>query len=363
MLTCFAKECMLVIGLNTLAAKEGKNERDARRDSWGDGGPRVRDESDFHGEVPGDVLSDVLRFAELEGRVFCRATLSSPWALEIPADGLVHFHYLERGQCRLLTPGPGGERSLSAGEIVVLTRGAGYLVCDASGSAPVRIGSLVGKSPRGAACALVTHGGGGEETRMLCGSFRFRTGRKALLLPQLPAVMVLGTRDEWDANLLDPILRLMVGEARRQATGTSLAVSRLVEVLFIHVLRAWLESRDLEAAAGWLRALKDARIASALGAMHAKPAHAWTVAELAAAARMSRSPFAARFRDMVGEAPLAYLTRWRMHLASGLLEEDTLGLKEVAGRVGYGSEASFSKAFKSFAGIPPGRWRERQATA
>ena len=129
------------------------------------------------------------------------------------------------------------------------------------------------------------------------------------------------------------------------------------------MLRAWLESRDLDAAVGWLRALKDARIASALGAMHAKPGHSWTVAQLAAAARMSRSPFAARFRETVGEAPLAYLTRWRMHLASGLLEDGALGIKEVADRVGYGSEASFSKAFKSFAGVPPGRWRERQATA
>jgi AraC-like DNA-binding protein len=175
--------------------------------------------------------------------------------------------------------------------------------------------------------------------------------------------MVLGTRDEGDANPLDPILRVMAGEARRQASGAGLAVSRLVEVRFRQVVRAWLESRDLDATAGRLRALRDARIAAALGAMHARPAHAWTVTQLAAAARMSRSPFAARFREAVGEAPLAYLTRWRMHLASGLLEAGGLGLKEVADRVGYGSEASFSKAFKSFAGIPPGRWRERRATA
>ena len=97
--------------------------------------------------------------------------------------------------------------------------------------------------------------------------------------------------------------------------------------------------------------------------MHERPGHPWTVAELATAARMSRSPFAARFRESVGEAPLAYLTRWRMHLATGLLEEGGLGLKEVADRIGYGSEASFSKAFRSFAGLPPGRWRERRANA
>jgi AraC-like DNA-binding protein len=317
---------------------------------------------DFHGEVPGDVLSDVLRFMGLEGRVFCRATLSSHWALDIPADGLVHFHYLERGQCRLLRPGAGGERSVSTGEIVLLTRGGGYLLRDAAGCAPVSIGALVGKSPRGAACALVTHGGGGDETRMLCGSFRFQKGREALLLPQLPEVMVLAALDEGDGNPLEPILRLVAGEARRQADGAGLVVSRLVEVLFVQVLRTWLESRSLAAEAGWLRALKDARIAAALGALHAQPGHAWTVARLAGAARMSRSPFAARFREAVGEAPLAYLTRWRMHLASGLLEEGDLGLKEVADRVGYRSEAGFSKAFRSYAGIPPGRWRERRAT-
>jgi AraC-like DNA-binding protein len=174
--------------------------------------------------------------------------------------------------------------------------------------------------------------------------------------------MVLSPREEAEGHLLDSVLRLIATEARRQSSGASLAVSRLVEVLFIQALRAWLESRDQDATAGWLRALKDARIASALGAMHTKPGHSWTVAQLASAARMSRSPFAARFRETVGEAPLAYLTRWRMFLASGLLEEGGLGLKEVADRVGYGSEASFSKAFKSFAGIPPGRSPSRSPT-
>jgi AraC-like DNA-binding protein len=318
---------------------------------------------EFHREISGDILSDVLRFIGLEGRVFCRATLSSPWALDIPADGLVHFHYLERGQCQLRLPESAGGRSVSAGELVVLTSGSGYILCDAQGREPIAIGALVERSPRGASCALVKYGGDGEETRMLCGSFRFHRNREALLLPQLPDVMVLSPREEAEGHLLESVLRLIALEARRQPGGASLVISRLVEGLFIQALRAWLESRDQDTTARWLRALKDARIASALGAMHTKPGHSWTVAQLAAAARMSRSPFAARFRETVGEAPLSYLTRWRMYLAASLLEEGGLGLKEVADRVGYGSEASFSKAFKSFAGIPPGRWRERQANA
>jgi AraC-like DNA-binding protein len=290
---------------------------------------RAGEAQDFHGEVPVDVLSDVLRFMGLEGRVFCSATLSAPWALDIPADGLVHFHYLQRGQCRLLTSGPDGERGLSAGEIVLLTRGTGYLLRDASGSLPVAIGSLVGRSPRGAACAQVTHGGGGEETRLLCGSFRFQEGREALLLPQLPAVMVLAAREEWGGSLLEPILRMIADEARRQGNGAGLAISRLVEVLFIQTVRAWLEGRSREEKTGWLGALRDARVAAALGAMHRKPGHAWTVAQLASVACMSRSPFAARFREAVGQTPLAYLTHWRMHLASGLLEEGALGIKPI----------------------------------
>lgn len=152
-------------------------------------------------------------------------------------------------------------------------------------------------------------------------------------------------------------LRFLSQESTSRLPGASIALDRLTDLIFIQAVRAWLS--DLPAgAAGWLGALRDPSILAALQQIHAAPADAWTVEKLARAAGMSRSGFAARFRSLVGETPLHYLTAWRMRVASRImLDDDQTNVSEIASQVGYQSEAAFGVAFKRFYGSSPARWR------
>ncbi|HSG39546.1 MAG TPA: AraC family transcriptional regulator, partial [Thermoanaerobaculia bacterium] len=157
---------------------------------------------------------------------------------------------------------------------------------------------------------------------------------------------------EW----LGMTLRFLAAEARHPRPGAETLISRLTDVIFVQALRAWIESQP-EGTGGWLGALRDRQTAAALGHIHREPERDWSVVSLASAVGMSRSSFASRFTALVGETPLAYLTRWRMHLASDLLRSRGLSVSQIAGRVGYESEAAFSKAFKREVGVPPGALR------
>lgn len=204
----------------------------------------------------------------------------------------------------------------------------------------------------------------GEETRMLCGSFSFHRDRGALILPLLPPVLVMFTQGSDKADLLDAALRLMIAEAASQQPGSALVLSRMVETLFVQVLRSWLSASSQPPAdlGNWLIALKDERVGRALSAIHARPEHPWTVTKLATLAGMSRSAFATFFARAVGAAPLAYVKRWRMNLSAGFLE-DGATLEEVAAKVGYESASSFGKAFKTVMGVAPGDWRRQYASS
>src|SRR5207253_4752553 len=205
----------------------------------------------------------------------------------------------------------------------------------------------------------VRHGGGGAETALICGSFRFEGSRTHPLLSVLPPLIHIqgdGGASSRTTEWLSTTLRFLAAEARHPRPGAETLISRLTDVVFVQALRAWIESQP-EGVGGWLGALRDRQIAAALGQIHRQPERDWSVARLASTVGMSRSSFAARFTALVGEAPLAYLTRWRMHLAGELLRGRDLSVSEIAGRVGYESEAAFSKAFKREAGISPGAYR------
>jgi AraC-like DNA-binding protein len=154
------------------------------------------------------------------------------------------------------------------------------------------------------------------------------------------------------AEWLQMTLRLLTTEMQNSRPGSETLVTRLLDIIFVQALRTWIESLPPEQN-GWLSALRDPKIGTALGLMHREPQRSWSVETLASEVAMSRSPFAARFTALVGEPPLAYLTGWRMHLAETLLTRDGLNVGEVAGRIGYESEAAFSKAFKRHFGQSP----------
>ena len=203
---------------------------------------------------------------------------------------------------------------------------------------------------------LVRYGGEGAETRLICGAFRFDDAVDNPLLKLLPPVIHIrgyqGRVEEW----LENTLRHFADEARHPRPGSQILVSRLTDVIFVQAVRAWLKEQP-ESQGGWLGALRDRQIGAALGSIHREPSRHWSVEALAEEVGMSRSKFAEKFRTLVGESPLAYLTRWRMHSAARLLTDDSLTVGEVARRVGYESETAFSKAFRRVFGSAPGVYR------
>jgi AraC-like DNA-binding protein len=304
-----------------------------------------------------DVLSDVLGSLGLAGKVFCQSELTAPWSLALPAGTFAHFHYVERGVCHLRLEERQAELRLSAGDLVVLPHGRGHLLHDGSARRAVSIRDLTRNCPPGR-CALVKHGGGGDVTRLLCGSFQFRRHGEAFLMPLLPDVLhVPGGPDE-TAQRIEDTLRVLGAEAVQARPGGEAVLSRLVEILFVYVLRWWLAHRP-DGPGNWLGALADPAIGRSLGLIHARPEEAWTVERMARSVNMSRSPFAARFRQRVGDSPLSYLARWRMLMAEDLLARSDLRLSEIAIRIGYSTEAAFSKAFRRRHGQAPNAYRRR----
>jgi len=179
------------------------------------------------------------------------------------------------------------------------------------------------------------------------------------LAPMPPLLLVRGGAAD-DATL-PPILDAMAAEVLARRVGAATVMTRLADVVIARVVRAWAESRT-EDTRGWLAAIRDPQIGRALAAIHQRPGEPWTVESLADVAKTSRSVFSERFTALVSVPPARYLTQWRMHLASGWLRNDRVTVAEAAMRLGYESEAAFSRAFKRFTGVPPSALR-REPTA
>lgn len=298
-----------------------------------------------------DVLTDVLNSLRLKSSVYCRSELGAPWGLHFtPMSGAV-FHVLQWGRGLLQVEGDNRWLPLATGDVVVLPRGEGHLIVDAPGSPIFRDLRL----DQWGECAVMRWSES-PSASLLCGTFEVEHDAQHPLLNVLPRILRIGGRNGQPHAALAAVLNVMAAEAEAGQPGREIALRRLADVLFIQIIRHWIEAQGTEAR-GWLGALRDAAIGRALEAIHATPERAWTVESLAAEAAMSRSAFAARFTALVGEPPLQYLTRWRMRMAAGLLKNARLGLAEVAQRVGYESEVAFSKAFKRELGIAPGAYR------
>ena len=208
--------------------------------------------------------------------------------------------------------------------------------------------------------AIIRHGGGGAGTTLVCGAVRFDHPAARSLIALLPSTIHLAEPDRSGAEWLPATLRMMAAEAAELRPGGETVLTRLADVLVIQAIRAWLAA-DPGGRTGWLGALRDRQIGRALALVHREPARDWTVAALAAECAMSRSAFAARFTELVGEPAMQYVTRWRMQTALHELSSGDSTVAELAGRLGYRSEAAFSRAFKRVFGIAPGAARQAGA--
>jgi AraC-like DNA-binding protein len=228
------------------------------------------------------------------------------------------------------------------------------VLCDNPQTPPVPLDRLLPENQAGN--PVIRHGGGGAETQLICGSFQFENAAESPLLSLLPSLIHIRGNGSEAEDWLASTLQLLAFEARQARPGAKTVISRLTEIIFVQAVRAWMENQPA-GQRGWLGALRDPQIGTALELIHHAPERPWSVATLAREVAMSRSPFAARFTALVGEPPLAYLTHWRMHRAARLLRSDSLSVGEVAERVGYESAAAFSKAFKRCFGQAPGAYR------
>lgn len=299
-----------------------------------------------------DPLDELFAAMRVQSALYARLEAGAPWGLSLAGGEAARFGMVVRGGCLLEVPGQAAI-PLAAGDCYVLAHGTPYVLRDAPLTPTVSCASVV----RDRIGGVVELGGDGPRATVLCGWFLFDKLAARPLLDVLP-VLIHVRMDAARAQSVQATLQLLAMETGEPGLGSSLVVSRLADILFVQAVRSHAQSLG-DAQGGWLAALADPRLGPALRAMHKDIARGWTIASLADAASLSRSAFALRFRQRVGESPLEYLTRWRMLKAGRLLQQRDAVTGEIAAAVGYESEASFSKAFKRVTGLTPGAWRSR----
>ncbi len=308
-----------------------------------------------------DPLGETLHFLRMSGVYYARSEFTAPWALALPAmSGCLIFHVVTSGRCWLEVAGA-EHRLLQPGDFALVPHGEGHRLSSAPGVAAAKLFDLP-REQVSERYEILRHGGGGAATQLVCGVVRFDHPAAQHLVKLLPKMISF---EAWGSPQMDWIqstLRLMAAEARELRPGGETVITRLADILVIQAIRAWI-AEDPAAQTGWLGALQDKLIGRAILLIHRDPARAWTVASLAAEVAMSRSAFAARFTELVGEPAMHYVARWRMHVALTWLREDNAPLSEMASRLGYQSEAAFSRAFKRFIGTSPGAARRHGAAA
>src|SRR6266542_3566135 len=304
------------------------------------------------GDAVSDVLTTVLNALQFKGEVFCYTRFTAPWAIRLKRKDYAHFHFFERGQAWVVVEETGAETSAESGDLVIFPHGGAHLLRDNRKTNAVNVEELLPCRD----VLTLRHGGGGAETSTVCGAFTFENQFGNPILPLLPDLIHVPREKIQNLVWLEPMLRLLAHEAQNPREGSGSIIGHLTGIIFVQAVRAWIESQP-RGDGGWLGALRDKQISSALNLMHKKPNAPWTIAKLAAEVGMSRSPFTTRFTSLVGEPPLAYLTKWRMTLAAGYLRDNQISIREIAERVGYESQASFTNAFKRSFSLSPREYK------
>lgn len=315
-----------------------------------------------------DPVTDIFETMHVSSVIHSRLEVTAPWGLKREAalgekvmgaassmggpSQLAHFGVVSRGNCSLTVEGILDPLSLTGGDCFLLAPGSAYVLSDNPRTRPRSFCEVLPRDNT----HVIHYGGGGAATTIISGWFRFSVTTVKFLNRLLPK-LILVKADQAQSLALHTTLRLLAAEMTDASPGSDVVLNRLADILFIQCVRAHISSSSDTCKSGWLRAIFDPQIGAALKAMHERVDAPWSVKSLATAAGMSRSSFAQRFKDVVGETPLEYLTNWRMHKAIGLLQQGERKLIEVAKSTGYDTDAAFSKAFKRVMGVAPKAYR------
>jgi AraC-like DNA-binding protein len=300
-----------------------------------------------------DPVSAALVDLSLSGTFFCHSEFDAAWSLDIEKRDFASFHFVGSGSAWLRV-GEQDAVEIAAGDLAFVPRSPRMVFSSSARKAGRRVESLPAREL--APGVSVLRIGRRPRWQVLCGGVRLSGFVSSLLLELLPDLVILRARDA--DPVVTAILDAMTRESRAARSGSATLMTRLCDVLVILAMRSWIEAAPQR---GWLGAVRDDRLGRAIAAIHREPQRAWSVTSLARLAGLSRSRFSERFVATVGEAPMHYATRLRMHRASELLRREPVTLAELAARFGYDSEPAFVRAFKRHLGVTPGAVRRSGA--
>jgi AraC-like DNA-binding protein len=318
-----------------------------------------------------DALSDVLRQVRLSGAIFFDIRAAHPWVAETPAgsqvvgsmfpgsEHLISYHVIVNGACWAVVSGEPPVH-LTSGDVVVLPHGDTHVLATSPELRRTPDMTLYRLPEEGRLPVHIAMGESDEKPQQIvCGFLGCDLRPYNPLLSALPRV--IRVRDDPGGSLASYI-RFALAESKEPRIGGQCVLNHLSELMFVDVVRRYLETLPSDHT-NWLAGLRDPMVGRALAALHRDPARDWTIESLARLVGMSRSALAERFSQFVGQPPMQYLTHWRMQIAANQLRTGAEGIAVIANRVGYDSEAAFSRAFRKLVGAPPGEWRRRHGTA
>ena len=315
-----------------------------------------------------DALSDVLRLIRLTGGVFLDAEFSAPWCVKSqirPEDWapflpevaqIICYHYVADGPL-VVQIGAEAPVTLNAGNIVLFPRNDVHYLGSAIEGNPINCRELMQPRDDGGLPRIVC-GGGGRQTRLVCG-FLGTEVQSGPLLATLPPMLTMNVAGTPGGDWIMQCFTFASQEIASSEPGAATILSKMSELLFVEAVRRYLATLPSEET-GWLAGLRDPVVGRALALLHTGVAQAWTAEMLSRAVGLSRSAFADRFTGLIGQPPMHYLTAWRMQVAGHKLRQETGSIAQIAFGVGYDSEAAFTRAFKRHFGAPPSSWRAKK---
>jgi AraC-like DNA-binding protein len=298
-----------------------------------------------------DILSEWLQVVDTRGVLLAKSRLISPWGLAMPASRDCMFHLLTEGICWLRRANE-APLELGPGDFVLLREGVGHDLVHAPDAVA---------EPLELAIARPEQRGSGARATLICGAYRSERTQPLPLIRCMPPLLLFRAAELAEDAALSALVKLLLEDVERPGPGAETLLPALFDALLLYTLRLW--GRQNCPQNRWMAGLQHPALSLALQRMHASPELDWTVEALAQEAGLSRAVFAKRFTEAFGEAPLSYLTHWRMQLAAKRFATGTDSLIEVASQLGYQSEFSFSRAFKRKWGVAPSVYRKQARSA